>query len=360
MIRLVALLLAAASLPHSVGAQIPIGYFGPSDAEHPVGGTLWRGAQMAIEEVNQAGGYRRTPYKLVPAWDENPWSGGASVVVRLAYEENVWAIIGGIDGVSTHLAEQVVAKAQLALMDPASTDRSVNAAFVPWTFSLMPDDRTLMRTVGSELLAAAHNRDYVLVAATDHDSRVTSTELLRFLADNHSLPQRRFDFSPRSPGIPQVAAQAAATGAPALVLLAGIEDSAAMLRALREEGFEGLVYGGSVFGRQAFLELAGQAADGARFPLPAGATITDPKFAQKYSSRYGVAPDYAARYAYNAVRLAVEAIERAGLDRTQIRDALAEQSQSGDPSLLVEWDEIGRARGQVVLAEIVDGVARPR
>ena len=78
------------SCPQLGGAQIPVGYFGPADPDHPVGGALWRGAQLAVEQVNQTGGYRGTPYKLVPAWDENPWSGGASVVVRLAYQEEVW------------------------------------------------------------------------------------------------------------------------------------------------------------------------------------------------------------------------------------------------------------------------------
>jgi hypothetical protein len=44
------------------------------------------------------------------------------------YEDKVWAIIGGIDGATTHLAEQVAAKAQLTLVNPVATDRSILCA----------------------------------------------------------------------------------------------------------------------------------------------------------------------------------------------------------------------------------------
>jgi len=44
-------------------------------------------------------------------------------VARVVYSDKVWAIIGGIDGATTHLAEKVVAKAQLTLVNPSATDR---------------------------------------------------------------------------------------------------------------------------------------------------------------------------------------------------------------------------------------------
>ena len=96
------------------------------------------GTTMAIEEANAEGGYKETPFRLKPGWSENPWASGVSSVVRMAYLERVWAIIGSIDGSTTHLAEQVVAKARVTQIDPASTDRSVNMANVPWVFSCLP------------------------------------------------------------------------------------------------------------------------------------------------------------------------------------------------------------------------------
>ncbi len=123
--------------------EVLIGYFGPADPAHPVGGMLWQGAALAIEEANAGGGYRGRPFRLAPVWDENPWTGGAARLVRLVYVEKVWAIIGGIDGATTHLAEQVVAKALLPLVNPAGTDRGIHGANVPWIFSCVPPDQEL-------------------------------------------------------------------------------------------------------------------------------------------------------------------------------------------------------------------------
>ena len=62
--------------------EVRIGYFGPDDPDHPVGGAIWQGAKLAIEESNAAGGYQGLPFRLVQDWDENPWSGGAASVAR--------------------------------------------------------------------------------------------------------------------------------------------------------------------------------------------------------------------------------------------------------------------------------------
>ncbi len=315
---LAALLLMVAG---AAAQPVPIGYFGPADPQHPQGGSIWQGAVLAIEEANEQGGYNGRPFRLVQRWDENPWSGGAAVVIKMAYEDRVWAIVGGIDGVSTHLAEQVVAKARLALVDPASTDRSVNAAFVPWMFSLMPDDQALM-----EALANAVGDRFVLVSATDHDTRITTREFLKAIGTRR--PQRHVEFAGGSAEISEIARQVADLAPAEVVLLAGIEDSSTMLLALRTAGCEAPVFGGPSMGRKAFFELTGEATSNVRFAAP------------KHPSDDARLSDYAAAYAYDAVRLVVDAIRTAGEDRDAIRDAIREA---------VPWDSAGRNRATVEL-----------
>ncbi|MCP5117243.1 MAG: ABC transporter substrate-binding protein, partial [bacterium] len=118
--------------------------FGPSDPEHPLGGQMWQAAQLALELENDAGGYRGKPFRLIPAWSKDPWGTGTAELARLVYRHHVRAIVGGIDGSSTHLAEQLVAKARLSLVSPVSTDRTANLANVPWIFSLAPGDHLEM------------------------------------------------------------------------------------------------------------------------------------------------------------------------------------------------------------------------
>jgi branched-chain amino acid transport system substrate-binding protein len=83
-----------------------------------------------------------------------------------------------------------------------------------------------------------------------------------------------------------------------------------------------------------FLELAGPAAEGVR--LPSGALLVgdklkagDPQkevvaeYIAAYQEKYGAVPSTFGGYAYDAMKIAVEAIQRAGsADKAAVRDAI--------------------------------------
>ncbi len=338
----------------AAGPDIPIGYYGPPDPSHPIGGPVWQGASIAIDDANREGGCHGRPFRLIARWDENPWSGGAAAIIRMIYDQRVWAVIGSIDGETTHLAEQVVAKARLPLIDPASTDRSVNAAFVPWMFSVMPDDRRLLAPLAVEL----RNVKYVLLAATDHDSRVMAGEFIA-LMKTPGRPARRLEFERRSPRISEVAREAASLDVEAAVVLAGPLTSAVMVRQLRALRPDLRIYGGPAMGRRGFLEQAGASADGVRFPSPLGPDVFSNFFAQRYAARYGEKPDYSAFHAYDAVSLLVAAIRIAGPDHAAIRDALQNLSPWNGVSGEIVWDRLRRNSRQTRLATIHRGCVVP-
>lgn len=262
------------------------------------------------------------------SWSEDPWRAGASAVVRMAYVDKVWAVIAGIDGVTAHLAEQVAAKALLTLVDPGSTDKTVNMANVPWAFSMLPADPAHAEALGTAL----GKQPFLLLSATDHDSRALAGELLQWLRRNRLTPLAHVEFEPGAQG-----AQALASQRPArrVVVIAGPEDSARVVRELRRANPETAIYGGPAMARQSFLELAGAAAEGVHFTAPA-------------ADRPGFA-DYAAAAAYDAVRLLVASIHKAGLNRPRIRDAVA------DNSGLARWDALNRNSGPVSMGTIRNG-----
>lgn len=289
--------------------EVLIGYFGPADPAHPVGGMLWQGATLAIEDANRGGGYRGLPFRLVPAWSENPWSGGPAQLVRAVYADKVWAIVGGIDGATTHLAEQVVAKAQVPLVNPAGTDRGIHAANVPWIFSVPPGDH-----LQAPLLRKAVQRagvPFAVFSATDHDSRA-------FLAELKLTPALQVDFEP---GGHQAAALAERlTGVKAVLVLADAQDTTRVIQAIRASGFTG-----QVFSRES-LSLAEIALE----------------FRARFVTRFRHPPDAAAAHAYDAVTLVVAAIRKTGLNRARLRDAIQALSPYQGVSGTIEWDPLGR------------------
>lgn len=343
-------LVAALAVSTVAGQEVRIGYFGPADANHPLGGSVWKGVSLAFEE--QA---REVSLRLIPTWDENPWTGGAGKLARMIYEERVAALLGGIDGTSTHLAEQIIAKALLPMVDPASTDRTVNAAFVPWIFSVMPDDRSLMRVLVEGMLAAGKRPSYVLISSTDHDSRITRREFLR-TAERRLRPQRAVEFHPGKTSLLTVIEDLAVEAA---VVLAGPVDSAAVVRELRRLRQEPAIYCGPAAGSRTFLQLAGGAAEGVHFADPLGPSERASDFARRFAARWGEPPDYLAAHAYDAAQLLMEAIRRAGADREAIRDALRESAPRSGVSGRIEWDKLGRNTRPGRLNSIRDGRPQP-
>lgn len=334
--------------------EVLIGYFGPSDPDDPAGGDLWKAAQLALGQANRNGGYRGKPFRLVPAWSENPWGTGVKLVARLAYDEKVWAIIGGIDGPTTHLAEQVVAKARLPLVSPISTDKTVNLANVPWMFSLAPGDHLLAPLLATELVARTGDGQFMVVSADDHDSRLLVVELKKALAKRHAVAKREVVLRQGTKELDRVVAELVQLDPDVTVVIADVSDSVRLVTALRSKEFGGPILGGPAMGRRTFLDKAGDAAEGVVFPILWQPSDASADFVQTFRQRHGHAPDYAAAHMYDAVNLLVEAIQRSGLNRARIGDAIRELSPWNGVTGPVRWDGLGSNTRPVDLGTIAN------
>jgi branched-chain amino acid transport system substrate-binding protein len=338
--------------------EVAVGWFGPSDSDHPPHGDLWIAATMAVEEANEAGGLHGLPVRLLPRWSENPWGTGVGQVARMVHEDQVWAILGSVDGPGTHLAEQVVAKARLSLVSPVSTDESVNLAGVPWMFSLAPGDHLWAPVLVRGLLEAIGNGHFALLAATDHDSRLATREVLNELAALDRGPTLRIDLQSVGTNLESSMRRFEDASPSAALVIASASESATLVRSLRQGGFAGPIFGGPQIGRRLFLETAGEAAEGIVFPQlydPILDDITTERFSQRFREHTGGQPDWAAAHTYDATRLLLESIRLAGLNRTAIRKTLAQLTPWQGVTGIIDWDLTGQNRRPVTRLATIRG-----
>jgi len=324
--------------------DVPIGYFGPSDPKDPMGGDMWLAARWAVDQANAAGGYRGKPFKLLPAWSKDPWSNGVKDLFGLVYKQKVCAIVGGIDGPSTHLAEQVVAKARLTLMNPVSSDPTTNYANVPWIFSTAPGDHLTAGPLAGEIIRRAGSGGVVILSSDDHDSKIFTTELRKAMKKLRTGVRRQFEFRKGAEHADQLTESILEIRPGAVVIAAGPGDSARIVNALRAGKYEGAVFGGPSMGRSEFRTHAGRSGDGAVFPLmhaPSSNSKAIAKFSRAFESKFGRRPDYTAAYTYDSVRMLIAAIRTAGLDRARIRNAVASMSPWPGVTGPVRWSRVG-------------------
>jgi branched-chain amino acid transport system substrate-binding protein len=313
--------------------EVRIAYFGPGDVSHPEGGEMWAGAALAVEEANAHGGYSGIPFRLVPAWTDDPWRGGVAQLARLASDESVWAIIGGIDGATTHLAEQLLPKALLALVNPAATDRSIHAAGVPWVFSCAPGDHLQAAEISRELKQRATG--FVLISAVDHDSRAYVTQLKLAFARDRLSPSLHLEWNGREDEAARIAGQAAASAPGIAVVAAGTRGGVALIRALRKAGFRGAMISGP------WIACAGSDPSLRGVLYPSLGDIA-PEFRSRFGTRYGRDPDYTAAHAFDAVNIVVAAVRNAGLNRARIRDEIRALSPVQGVTGTIAWDPAGQ------------------
>ena len=340
--------------------EVRFGWFGPSDPNDPLSGGMWWAANEAVREANEHGGVGGRPFHLIPKWSENPWGNGVPQVFRLAYEDQVWALLGGMDGASTHLAEQVVAKACLPLVNPVSTDKSVNLAGVPWMFSCAPHDGVIAETLVAAVLDATRGqwRELAVLSATDHDSRAAAKEILRVLHERQAAPGCQLEFAPgQGAGEPQLAALEAASPR-VLLLAAGPDDLARWVVALRRRLPRVALFGTPQMARSRFIELAGPAGEGVLFPLlwtPDETDAATRHFSGAFQARFRRPPDYSAALSYDATRLLIEATRQAGPDPRRLRDALTKISPWRGIAGTVSWDGTGQNQRRVTAMGTVRG-----
>jgi branched-chain amino acid transport system substrate-binding protein len=332
-------------------AEVVLGWFGPADAGHPEFGEFWRGAVLGLEAENAAGGYRGAPFRLASAWSDSPWQAGAAQLARLVYIDKAWAVIGGIDGASTHVAEQLALKARFPLLSPGSTDSTANCAQVPWLLTaLPPDDRQapvlverLKREVGAGALAVA--------AAVDHDSHAALAALRRELAAQGLQPATLVEFdAAEDPG--PLAGRLLERRPGAVLVVAPARPAAQIVSALRRGGFDGRILGSAPLASNSFLRAAGPAAEGVLAPSLHEASDSPAweVFARAYAVRWAGAPDFAAAQSHDAVRFLASAVRRAGLNRARIADALRASAPWSGAAGVLRWDTLGRNQRAVGMA----------
>ncbi len=335
--------------------EVLLGWFGPGDPDHPEFGDYWRGAVLAVEEENAAGGYHGKPFRLEPAWSESPWKAGVVGVARLVNGGGAWAVIGGVDGTTTHLAVQLALKSNFLLLSPGSTDVTADDANVPWLFSLSPSDEPVSVGIADAVAETASDGSFAVVASTDHDAHAALVSVRRALAAKRLAPASVVEFATAEPDFPGLASRLLLEDPRVLVVLAPSAVAGHLVAAVREAGWTGTIVGGATLGRAAFSRSAGFAAEGVRAWAPADSGSGGALLASGFERRWGEPPDEAACRGYDAVRLVAAAVRRAGLNRVLIRDAIRELAPRPGACGRVRWNARGRNDDLVRPARWVGG-----
>jgi ABC-type branched-subunit amino acid transport system substrate-binding protein len=287
---------------------------------------MLQGSILAIEEANLKGGYRGTPYKLMIHNDVGLWGAAANEIVKMD-DEKVWAWLGSIDDIVSHVAIRATLKLEIPNVNTGDPDPTFTETNIPWVVRTIPDDRQSSYALVNQIYKKDGHKRIAMIRANNRYGRVGTLHLNRS-ATRIGFPliiEERFndgetDFKSQIEHIKK-------SSPDAIVLWGNAKESALILKQIRAMGLNQPVYGSDRMVSHEFLKIAGSLAEGIVTTCQYNPNSTDSKyltFKANYTKKFNQEPDVFAAHAYDGMNILIKAIERAGLNRALIRDVLTD------------------------------------
>jgi branched-chain amino acid transport system substrate-binding protein len=360
-------LLTAASASAQGDDVIKIGVVSPqSGANSRYGAYALKGATLAVNQINAAGGVLGKKLQLVPGDSQCVPAEGVSATQRLIRFDNVSMIIGDVCSSVTLAMQPVVEQAGVLLLNAASSNPEITyragVGGYKMTFRNYPTDEAR----AAAALAYATKRGYTKFAVLSVDTdfgRGAINFTRKYLQQDHAsivsedyYKEAETDFRPVLSKIKYSGAQA--------ILMYGLADTTPIVaRQMHEMALGGKIrlVGNAEFTTPSTIAAAPDVVNGAIETVAWLPSWSDPrslKFVDDYKKAYdGDVPNVHAYTHWDTVNLLAQAMKNANSTKpADVRAALAKiryDSVMGP----VTFDDHQQAVVPIVLLEVEDGKA---
>ena len=312
----------------ATGKPLVIGEYGSLTGSTATFGISARnGIDLAVEEVNAAGGVLGRPVKVIVEDDAGKPEEAAAAVTKLVNQDRVIAVVGEVASTRSLAGARVCQPAGVPMVTPASTNPQVTEVgdFVFRTCFIDPFQGTVMAKFARDHLKVERvailrdiKNDYS-VGLADFFKK-TFAELGGKLVGDESYSEGDTDFRAQLTNLK-------ATNPQALFVPGYYTEVGLIARQAREKGLTVPLMGGDGWDSPKLAEIAGDAVNGCYFSNHYTVESTEPRvqeFVKSYKAKYNEVPDAMAALGYDAAKILFNALATAGsTDAKAIRDALA-------------------------------------
>ncbi len=361
---LLAAALASALATGALAQDKPVSFafIGELSGAGAVSSTNFRdGALMAIEEINAKGGILGRKVEL-KQYDTQTNPGTARSQMQKAIDEEPYVILGpifsGIVKVSMMLAQQAEIP-QIMGGEASDLTQQGNEYLFRTSFGQqvsMPKIANYMRDgVKAKSVAVVWVNNDFGKGGRDNFTKEMASRGIKVVADL-STESGQTDFAAD-------VVKAKAANPDAIFVYTNEEESARFLREARKQGIAVPLIGETTLLGQKVIDLAGDAANGARGHVGLSADIPVPavqEFKTKFNAKFKYVPDHNGIKGYTGVYAAAYATTKLGkFDRKALAKSLHGMtiSPKDEPGILIEttWDDKGDVDRISFIAEVVNG-----
>jgi branched-chain amino acid transport system substrate-binding protein len=349
----VALLLARAEAQE----DIKIGEVNPiSGAIGQYGATCHRGVQLAIDQANQSGGVLGKQILLLTEDNQSKAGETSTIVRKFVTQDKVVAIVGDLTSSATLEGGPIAQAAKIPMVTPLATNPKVTE-IGNYIFRVCFIDEFQGRVMARFALENLKRKKAAILTDVKQDYSVGLSGFFKqtFTGGSGSVVREQ-SYSSGDTDFRAVLTSVKAAQ-PDVVFVPGYyPEVSIILKQARQLGINVPFIGCEAWDSPTLLAVAGKSADGCYFsnqfsPDDPSSVVQD--FGKIYQAKFGVRPDNFAALGYDAARVVVDAIKRAGsTERAAIRDALAQTKDFPGVSGNITIDSNRNASKPVVVLAI--------
>jgi len=316
------------------------------------------GTQMAIDEINAAGGLLGKKVKLVTEDDQSKQGEAGTVAKKLISRSKIVALLGEVASTASLEMGPICQKAGVPMISPASTNPKVTESgdFVFRICFIDPFQGTVMGKF-------AMSKGWKKVAILTDTKQDYSVGLSRFfkeyfakhggtIVSEQSYGKGDKDFKAQLTAIKP--------SAPDAIFSSGYYNETGLIAAqARELGITAPLLGGDGWDSPSLVKVAGKAIEGSFFSNHFSNEDTSPRiqeFVKKYKAKNGTIPDAMAALGYDSAMILAAAIKSAGTTEGKaLRDAIGKTKDFEGITGKITLDEKRNANKSAVVLTIKDG-----
>lgn len=319
-----------------------------------------QGLDLAVSEVNAAGGIHGRTLRLVREDDRESVNEGRLVAQRLADDPEVMAVIGHLQSYVTVPAAAIYDLGGLVLLSPATTSAELTAKGYSTVFRSTVTDAVVGRQMAEHAVAQGYRRVavyyersiYGRALANAFEEKISSTAATVVARDSYDI-----DFDPREGALEPMLAHWTSLELDAVFLAGQVPSAGKLIAHFRRAGFDVPVLGGDAMSSQALISAGGDAAEGTvvtSFFHPDEPRAEVQAFVQAFQEHFGQMPDAAAALGYDAMHLLAQAMNAAPSPApTDVAQALRAVDGWNGVTGLFRFNEKGDLVGRRMIKSVV-------
>jgi branched-chain amino acid transport system substrate-binding protein len=326
------------------------------------GTTCHKGIVLAVDEANAGGGVLDRQIRLITD-DNQSKAGETSTIVRKQItQDKILAIIGDLTSSATMEGGPIAQAARIPMVSPLATNPKVTE-IGDYLFRVCFIDEFQGRVMARFARQKLGAKQAAVLTDIKQDYSIGLTQFFKetFGADGGTIVREQSYSSGDTDFRAQLSSLKAAR--PDVVFVPGYyPEVGILLRQARHLGLNVPFIGCEAWDNPTLLQVAGKNANDCYFSNQFSADDPAPvvqEFVHRYQSRYGSRPDNFAALGYDAARVVIDAVRRAGkADSALVRDALAQTRDFPGVSGTITIDQKRNATKPAVILAIKDGQVR--